>query len=494
MTNRTDWLLPTAMVRALDEAAIAGDGDHGVALMAKAGAAAFRRLRANWPCARRVLAVAGAGNNGGDAYVLAALAHDAGIKVQVIALAPPRAGAIAALAALAECERRKIAISAWHQGASLPAAELIVDGIFGIGLDRAPSGAAAELIVAINAHGAPVLALDLPSGLDADRGAAPGVAVSATATVTFIAAKPGLYTGAGPRLAGRRWLECLGIDADSARRPREGVWLLQPPALAQHLPKRTIDAHKGNFGHVLVVGGDYGYAGAVRLAAEAAQASGAGLISVATRPEHLSAVLSRRPELMVHGVGDDALRDLLPRASVVALGPGLGQSTWSAALWLHALASDRPLVLDADGLNLLARSPRALPAGSVITPHPGEAARLLDSSTAAIARDRYAAAAALAQRFDAVAVLKGAGSVIAAPNGRQAVCACGNPGMAAGGSGDALTGVIAALRAQGLAPFEAACLGVLAHACAGDLAAAQIGERGLGASDLIERLPRVLNP
>jgi NAD(P)H-hydrate epimerase len=193
-------------------------------------------------------------------------------------------------------------------------------------------------------------------------------------------------------------------------------------------------------------------------------------------------------------VGDDALRDLLPRASVVALGPGLGQSTWSAALWLHALTSDRPLVLDADGLNLLARSPRALPAGSVITPHPGEAARLLDSSTAAIARDRYAAAAALAQRFDAVAVLKGAGSVIAAPDGRQAVCACGNPGMAAGGSGDALTGVIAALRAQGLAPFEAACLGVLAHACAGDLAAAQIGERGLGASDLIERLPRVLNP
>jgi hydroxyethylthiazole kinase-like uncharacterized protein yjeF len=221
------------------------------------------------------------------------------------------------------------------------------------------------------------------------------------------------------------------------------------------------------------------------LASESALRAGAGLVSVATRAGHVFVLNATRPELMVHAVdGPQTLEPLLRRASALALGPGLGQAAWSHALWLTALDANKPLVLDADGLNLLAREPRTFSAPTVLTPHPGEAARLLDMSTADVEQDRFAAARELSCRYAAVVVLKGPGSLIAHPDGRLDVCPWGNPGMASGGMGDLLTGMVAALLAQGCTAWQAACLGVGLHARAGDVAA-QAGERGLLASDLL---------
>jgi ADP-dependent NAD(P)H-hydrate dehydratase / NAD(P)H-hydrate epimerase len=257
---------------------------------------------------------------------------------------------------------------------------------------------------------------------------------------------------------------------------------------AAHLPARARDAHKGDNGHVLAIGGDHGTAGAIRLCGEAALRTGAGLVSVATRAENLLALNAARAELMAHAVhGPQELQSLLERATVLAVGPGLGQSAWGHALWLTALDSGKPLVLDADGLNLLAREGRQFHTPAVMTPHPGEAARLLASTTAEIQKDRFAAARSLAKRYGAVVVLKGSGSLIADPDGRLDVCTWGNPGMATGGMGDLLTGVIAALMAQGCNAWQAACMGVGLHARAGDIAARD-GERGLLASDLLQPL------
>jgi NAD(P)H-hydrate epimerase len=268
-----------------------------------------------------------------------------------------------------------------------------------------------------------------------------------------------------------------------------------PDALPAWLPPRPRDSHKGANGHVLCIGGDHGSGGAIVLCAQAALRTGAGLASVATRAAHVPALLARQPEAMAQAVESaDALAPLFARASIIAIGPGLGQGAWGRAMLAAALAASKPLVLDADALNLLAAAPRALPAGTILTPHPGEAARLLDSDIASVQGDRNAAARALVQRYGAVVVLKGAGTIVAAPGRIPRVVAAGNPGMATGGMGDLLTGVIAALRAQGLDAFDAASCGALLHAHAGDLAAREDGMRGLLPSDLLPWLHRCANP
>jgi NAD(P)H-hydrate epimerase len=268
-----------------------------------------------------------------------------------------------------------------------------------------------------------------------------------------------------------------------------------PDVLPAWLPPRPRDSHKGANGHVLCIGGDHGSGGAIVLCAQAALRTGAGLASVATRAAHVPALLARQPEAMAHAVESaDALAPLFARASMIAIGPGLGQGEWGRAMLAAALAASKPLVLDADALNLLAAAPRALPAGTILTPHPGEAARLLDSDIASVQGDRNAAALALVQRYGAVVVLKGAGTIVAAPGRVPRVVAAGNPGMATGGMGDLLTGVIGALRAQGLDAFDAASCGALLHAHAGDLAAREDGMRGLLPSDLLPWLHRCANP
>ncbi|MDR3388371.1 MAG: NAD(P)H-hydrate dehydratase [Rudaea sp.] len=484
------WLYTAAQVRELDRAATDALGISGYALMERAADSAWRLLRARWPQATRLVVLCGAGNNGGDGYLVARQAREAGLDVKIIALAAPIGSGDAAHARVDWETGGGVVLAA---ATDLPAADVYVDALFGTGLARPVDGAAARLIEQINAHARPVLALDVPSGLSADTGCVLGVATRATMTVTFVAHKRGLFTGAAMDHCGELILDTLGLPGTLYTMSGADAHLLDLREMMCWLPVRQREANKGMFGHVLAVGGDAGMGGAIRLAGEAALRVGAGLVSVATRAEHVMALNAARPELMARAVADaSGIEPMLQSASVVAVGPGLGQGAWSCVLWQAALAAGKPTVLDADGLNLLARSPQSLPARTVLTPHPGEAARLLGGDTAAISSDRFAAARAIAKRQAAVVVLKGAGSLVANPEGDVAVCPWGNPGMASGGMGDVLTGVIAGLMAQGLDPWQAACLGVGLHAQAGDVAAAS-GEAGILASDLFMPLHKLRN-
>lgn len=466
----------------MEQAALAALSISGQELMRRAANAALNSLRRHWLSVRHVCIHCGPGNNGGDGFLLGVLAREAGFQVELVALAASSRGEAAV--AREAWQAAGGLVQLWDADGELPEVELHVDALYGIGLNRAPETTAARLIEQVNRSGRPVLALDVPSGLDTDSGNCPGAAIRADVTVTFIAGKRGLHTGRAVDQVGMIELATLGVPDSVYMQVSADARLL----LAETLPPRARYANKGDYGHVLVIGGEHGMAGAARLAGESALRAGAGLVSVATRAEHVFALNTARPELMVRGVdGPQTLAPMLERASVLALGPGLGQGAWGHALWLTALEADKPLVLDADGLNLLAREPRRFTAPTVLTPHPGEAARLLGVSTAVVEHDRFAAARELAKRHAAVVVLKGAGSLVADPDGRLDVCPWGNPGMASGGMGDLLTGIIAALLAQGCDAWHAACLGVSLHARAGDRAA-QRGERGLLASDLLEPL------
>lgn len=465
--------------------------------MQRAARAAFEALRRQWPRARRIAVLCGSGNNGGDGYEIAALAVDAGMTVDIAQVGPlPVSGdAVTAQAAWAQLRGPAAEFSEEWAREVLPGAEVICDAIFGIGITREVSGVAAAAIHAINARRPDqgVLAVDLPSGLDADSGAVQGCAVRADLTVSFIVRKLGLYTAAGPDCAGRREFADLEIPAALVASSPALATQMRAEDLIAALPPRPRSAHKGAHGQVLLVGGDAGMAGAILLAVRGALRTGAGLVSVVTRPAHALPLTAAQPEAMFHGVDSAAsIDELLRKSDVVAVGPGLGQSVWSAGLLDRCLRAGRPLVLDADALNLLTRTPTIrLPTHSVITPHPGEAARLLNTDTASVQRDRLAAARALRQRFGAVVVLKGAGTLVCGEE--MQLCPFGNPGMGVGGMGDVLSGVIAALIAQGLSPEHAAAHGVLIHALAGDRAAAE-GERGLLPSDLIQHLRSLVNP
>jgi len=477
-------LFTPAQARAIDGRATRDAGIPGFDLMQRAAAAAYAMLGRRWPSARRVRIVCGSGNNGADGYLVGRDALARGNAVDLVALGAPKSAD--AQAARQAFELSGGTVHPWRAWQGLEQTDVIVDALYGTGLDRAPEGEAREAIEAMNASRVPILALDVPSGLSADTGTAPGAAVRATATATFIVQKRGLYTGQSA-LAGEIELHTLDLPASILEAPDARI------LVAASLPPRPRDSQKGSNGHVLVVGGDHGTGGAARMAAEAALRTGAGLISVATREENVLAMNAARPELMAHGVnGPQALQPMLEKASVLAVGPGLGQRAWGHALWATALDANLPTVLDADGLNLLHAHPRALPSHIVLTPHPGEAARLLGVDTKAIQADRFGAVREMASRFKAAVVLKGNGSLIASPGGDVSVCPWGNPGMASGGMGDTLTGIVAGLLAQGCDPYDAACLGVGLHARAADVAARN-GERGLAAGDLLDPLRRLLN-
>jgi NAD(P)H-hydrate epimerase len=484
-----DDLYTADQVRAMDRHAIEHLGIPGLTLMERAGAAAFATLRQRWPAAKFLSVVCGGGNNGGDGYVIARLALEAGLDARVYALRPPEA--LRGDARLA-FQAYRDAGGSWldYVPMHLEHAEVIVDALFGTGLDREVAGGDAAVIRAINSTAAGVLAVDIPSGLHADSGAVLGSAVEADVTVSFIGLKRGLFTGSGPAFCGSVIFDDLDTPANVRQSARPSARLIRSHDC--RMPRRPATTHKGQCGHVLVIGGDSGYGGAACLAASAAARVGSGLISVAVHPDHAPMVNASRPELMCRGIREAAdLDPLLARATVLALGPGLGQRDWSLGLFRSALSSKLPLVVDADALNLLALQPRRRE-DWVLTPHPGEAARLLGTSTAAIARDRFGAITELQARYGGVVVLKGAGSLIRGPDGLAQVCTAGNPGMASGGMGDVLTGVIAGLIAQGLDTMAAARCGVQWHAEAGDLAAID-GERGLLAADLLGPLRRLVN-
>ncbi|EWC40815.1 bifunctional ADP-dependent NAD(P)H-hydrate dehydratase/NAD(P)H-hydrate epimerase [Stutzerimonas stutzeri] len=473
-------LYNAAQVRELDARLIAA-GTPGFELMQRAAHAAWRALRRRWPEAGAVTVLAGRGNNAGDGYLVAALAQRAGWQVEVLAVGDPQALQGDAALACAEARNCGVTIQPWHTGA--PLRGVLVDALLGTGIAGDVREPYVGVIQAINASGLPVLAIDLPSGLCANTGRVLGHAVRADLSVTFIGLKLGLFTADGPDRVGTLVFDDLQADPQVVAQVESEAVRLDRPSLARVAPRSPV-AHKGSFGQVLVIGGDLGTGGAALLSAEAALRCGAGMVTLATRPEHVSASLVRRPEIMCHGVESTyGLTALAERADVLVVGPGLGQAPWARSLLSLAAQREVPQVWDADALNLLASGSVELPSGCVITPHPGEAARLLQCSTAEVQADRPAAVRELAGRYACVALLKGAGTLIAEPGGRLALCDRGHPAMASAGLGDVLAGVVGALLAQDLPPFEAACLAAWLHAAAGQRLGSQ--GRGLAASDLI---------
>jgi NAD(P)H-hydrate epimerase len=485
--------------RRLDREAIERHGIAGIRLMKRAGSAAFDELIRTWPSTRDVSIVCGAGNNGGDGWIVAGLARDRGLGVDLVQLGA--ASKLTGDAALARDWARERGVAPREVVLADDAAadvlafqgDVIVDALLGTGVRGVPRPEYVRAIAAINRAGRPVLAIDLPSGLSADTGRADGAVVRAAVTVTFIGVKRGLVTGDGPDCAGRLVFAPLDVPA-AVYETVHGIEALRWHDLRAMLAPRSKNAFKNRFGHVLVVGGDRGMGGAVAMSAEAALRAGAGLVSVATRAEHVAPILARRPEVMVRAVDSPPELDAMAtRASVLAVGPGIGRDSWGRELFDAAIATRKPLVIDADGLGLLAAGARPLDVDAVLTPHPGEAARLLGASTADVEHDRFAAAVEIARRYRASVVLKGVGSVVATPEGVVGVCLDGNPGMATAGMGDVLTGVVAGVLAQGYSAVDALRIGVTMHAAAGDHAASSGGIRGLLATDVAASLRAVQN-
>ena len=490
MKNIPCLLYSVAAVRELEQLAIKTAGITSYDLMNRAGAAVLAVIKQKFPQARRMLVCCGAGNNGGDGYVVARLAQRAGYVADVVTLEEPDKLTGDARRAYQDWQTLGLAlIDPEH----LNDVDVVVDALIGTGLQRAVSGVWCDLIEAINSAGVPVVAVDVPSGLSADTGSVLGVAVRADVTVSFVGLKLGLFTHQAADYCGDIVFESLDIAPQVYQQVPAQARLLCAADIKTHLPPRQRNSHKNQHGHVLVVGGDLGMAGAVRLAAEAALRAGAGLVSVITRPEHVTALVSARPELMVWGSSNgDIPQALLQRADVIAIGPGLGQGKWGRHLISQVLARNTAKVIDADALKLLTLDdgPRH---DWILTPHPGEAAQLLGVSNELVQADRCAAVKLLHLRYGGIVVLKGAGSLVgSAQDDLCAVCPHGNPGMAVAGMGDVLTGVIAALVAQGLDLKIAAELGVLIHARAGDVAALE-GERGLLASDLFSAIRAMVN-
>ncbi len=485
-------LYSTAQVRALDAHAIGTGGVPGYTLMKRAGEAALRVLRGRWPMAHRIVVVCGGGNNGGDGYVLARFARAAGLTVTVLAAVPPER--------LRGDARR--AWEDWNAGEGelrpfspelLGSGEVVVDALLGTGLTGTVREDLAPVIRAINACRRPVFALDIPSGLDSDAGLPLGDAVRADCTVTFVGLKTGLFLGEGPEHSGTVFFDDLEVSAPESDEFRPRLERIVDAEVQRALPRRPRAAHKGNFGRVLIVGSGSGMPGAIRLAGEACLRVGAGLVTVAVAPENVPAISAGRPELICIALAAaDQLREAIERAEIIAIGPGLGRSTWARTALRAVLESDKPTVIDADALNLLAESDSPPRTHWILTPHPGEAGRLLGIGNDAVQADRLGALERLVARYHGVIVLKGAGTLVGAPGRTPGLCERGNPGMASAGMGDVLTGAIAGILAQCRDPWLAARAGVLVHAMAGD-AAARTGERGLLATDVARELHHCVN-
>ena len=526
MIKISNRLYTASAVRELDRRAIEDEGIPGIVLMKRAGREAFEALLARWPAPEKITVFCGGGNNGGDGYIIAGLAQQQLIPVEIIYLADEQKLSGDAHRAWAFANAAGVAMQCWQgyqsntseSSTAALAGGVIVDALLGTGISGEVRADYRAAITSINQSGLPVLAADIPSGLCSDTGAVRGIAVQAAMTVSFIGIKVGLLTGRGPALVGELKYRNLAVPdivyEDTADKPMPlAAQRLELETLLPAFPQRQRDAHKGRFGHVLVIGGDKGYGGAVAMAAEAALRIGAGLVSVATRPEHVPALLARRPELMVKGViSGQELETHLQGPTLIVIGPGLGRSPWSEQMLQKAIGSGLPMVVDADALNILSEGRVGANArvdvgddvsNWVLTPHPGEAARLLACSNADIQADRLAACRDIAEKYSATVLLKGAGTLIAdsamardkgSVDGRPLwLCPYGNPGMASGGMGDVLAGVIGGLLAQGLDASTATCLGACLHSVAADRAAEENGEKGLLASDLFTPLRHLVN-
>lgn len=518
--RRGVWPLVTAAeMQALDRATIDVAGIPGEVLMESAGRALATAVmslagRSARPQAS-IRVVCGAGNNGGDGFVLARHLHQEGVGVEVVLVGDPERLAGDASRNWSRLPATGVARRVvdptdgdFDWAARFDASSVAVDALFGTGLVRPLGGGYARVVEALNAaraRGLKVVAVDVPSGIGSDTGVVLGVAVEADRTVTISLPKIGLALEPGAAHAGEITVARVGIaDPDPARRPRAELWTRR--GAAAHFPPRPRAGHKGSFGHVLVIAGSTGKLGAGALSSRAASRAGAGLVTLAhpigieaelaaLPAEVMSAPIAATAEGHLALAGQKAVEELAAQRDAVALGPGIGTGSEAFELARRLVAGlDRPLVLDADGLNALVGQLDVLRerrAPTILTPHPGEAARLLDSTASRLNADRLGAARELAERTGAVAVLKGARTVVADPGGRAMVVPTGGPQLATGGTGDVLTGIVAALAASGLEPFEAAGLAAWWHGATADrLPAARVGF-GLLASELADALPSV---
>jgi len=470
--------------------------------MKRAGRAAFSALLKRWPSVSSLQVFCGSGNNGGDGYVVAALAAQQGLSVSVWQLSAqlsPVAQIACDYAVQEGVEMHSFTLEACQAALENEAnigTGVIVDGLLGTGSQGSLKDRYRDAITLINNSGWSTLALDIPSGVNANTGAIDEIAVKADLTISFIAQKLGNRIGQGRVAAGDCLLDNLGVADDIYQISKPVAKVLQLSQCLQVLPELALDAHKGDCGHVLVVGGDHGFGGAALMAGQMAARAGAGLVGIATRPEHISAILARQPELMAVGIlSGQELLPLLDKPSALVIGPGLGRSAWSEQLLYFALEANKPMVVDADALNLLSEQGISWPSAGqwILTPHLGEAARLLDISIEEVQRDRIAAVGALQSRFGGAVILKGAGSLVMTSDQQLFLCEQGNSGMASGGMGDVLSGLLGTLLAQGLSIDEAACLGTVLHAQAGDEVAADRGQRAVLASDLIDVVPLLMD-
>ncbi len=461
--------------------------------MERAGQAVFNAIRQYFAETRNLLVLCGSGNNGGDGFVVARLAKQAGYTVVLHSFADPhKAGEDAKLA------RQKWLNSGGEINIDIPvdfqSCDLIIDALLGTGIKGTVREPYQSLIGQINQSPRPVLSIDIPSGLDADCGMVNQYVIEASVTVTLVGLKAGLLTGEGKQQCGILVLDELGIATEFAQLAESSGMHYALDNVAP-LPKRPINSHKGHFGRLLCIGGHSSMPGAIRLSANAALRCGAGLIKVVCHPESRLLVHSGLPELML-GQEDVELDDMLDWADAIIIGPGLSQYSWGESLFEQVIRYQqnqaKPWVIDADGLNLLTKYNIQLGEHCVLTPHPGEASRLLGCTVSDIESNRISSARTLAQKYRCQVNLKGAGSVIVTDN-QLAICKEGNPGMASAGMGDTLTGIIGALMAQGLSASDALLHASALHARAGDLAAQNGGEHGMLASDLILFLRQLVN-
>ncbi len=503
-------LYTAAQMREMDRHAIENWHIPAACLMELAGARAADAIRERFPVAGASVVVAcGPGNNGGDGFVVARHLALSGAEVKVLRVDPPRTLSPESAQKLHILERMELPVHdifdmealgiavAWCEKA-----DILVDALFGVGLTRAPSGLFAELIRLFNECDGIRVALDIPSGLDADTGNPLGETVRADLTVTFGAPKIGLYAAPGFEWCGE--VVPADISLSPAVLPDDPfVELLSDTRVAHGLPVRHPCAHKGDFGHALIWAGSPGKAGAAMLCAEAALVSGAGLVTVAASGDLLPVFMQRFTEIMCEEIVPagrapdksdiDALLSACEKKTVLALGPGLSTDSGTARLVAEIVRkSPIPLILDATALFHLGQKPEILRKARVpvaITPHPGEFSRLSGVPVSDVQKDRLGQAREMARRTGAVVVLKGARTVVAAPDGSACINPTGNPSMATAGSGDVLTGAFAALAAQGMPLFDAACAAVFLHGRAGDLAASEKGVPSLRAGDLVSFLP-----
>jgi ADP-dependent NAD(P)H-hydrate dehydratase / NAD(P)H-hydrate epimerase len=504
-------VVTAAEMRRLDALTIQRYGTPGHVLMERAGRGATAVLLTEFPHVRRrrVVIIAGKGNNGGDGFVIGRLLRKHQVRAEVVLLGKQQDVKGDAARMLAALRRARVAVAEVATSNDVAGlaerfegAALLVDAVFGTGLNAPVDGRHADVLHLMNSCGVPIFAVDIPSGLDADRGTPLGVAIQAEATATFGFAKIGQVVYPGVEHVGTLAVVDIGIPPEAVAAVQPSTRLLEEAEVARLVPVRAAEAHKGTCGHVLVIAGSRGHTGAALLAAHGACCAGAGLTTLAG-PASLNTILcSGVPEAMTALLADkdglvqfdeSQIRALLEGKTAVIVGPGIGVHEDAQRLVRFLLAEIAlPMVVDADALSCLARDLdvlRTAPAQALLTPHPGEMARLLNAATASVQADRVATARQFAQAYNCVMVLKGARSVIAAPDGSAWINPTGNPGMASGGMGDALSGILGGLLAQGVPPADAACLGVYLHGAVADHIAAARGPIGFLASDVIAGVP-----